>query len=82
MSAVPILVVEVVSPDDRERMITRKTGLYRAAGVREQWWVRPAQREVWVVRADGDPMVLTGEAVLACEALVPGFRLPMTDLFR
>jgi Uma2 family endonuclease len=81
VETVPFLVVEVKSPSERESSIARKTALYRAAGVREQWWVRPQQRQVWVHRDDRAPLILEGDAVLASDDLLPGFRFPLGDLF-
>lgn len=78
----PDLAVEVISPSERRGAIATKAGLYLSAGVRLLWLVRPRTRTIEVHRADGSHQTLhTGDA-LDGEDVVPGFHLPVAELFR
>jgi Uma2 family endonuclease len=77
----PDLVVEVVSPSQSGPSIERKVALYLAAGVRLVWVVDPERRTVHVYRADGTDLVLTEQDELDGEDVLPGFRLPVAQLF-
>jgi Uma2 family endonuclease len=79
-SLAPTLVVEVKSPSDREAQIARKLSLYLAAGVKEVWWVRPQQRQVSIHRQDLAPEIIF-EGALESTEILPGFRLPLSELF-
>lgn len=81
-SVVPDLVVEVVSPSDRMREVNDKVSRYLAAGVPMVWVFHPRRRTVTVRRAHAEPMVLDAEAVLDGEDVLPGFRLPLSEIFR
>jgi Uma2 family endonuclease len=77
----PDLAIEVRSPTDRRADIDDKLAHYRRAGVPLVWWVDPAQRRVEVYRRGllvaelGEGNVLDGEDIL------PGFRLPVAEIF-
>jgi len=78
---VPDLAVEVVSPNDNAAELERKIGEYFRAGVRQVWKVFPIENIIHVydgpmaIRPLGKSDVLDGGAVL------PGFMLPLADLF-
>jgi Uma2 family endonuclease len=76
----PDLVVEVVSPNDRASEVSEKARQYLDAGVRLVWVVDPRSRTATVHRPDGGT-VLIGDAALDGEDVLPGFRLPLPDLF-
>ncbi len=78
----PDLVVEVVSPSDRVRDVDDKVRRYVAAGVPVVWVFDPRRRTVTVQRPNAAPLVLGAEDVLEGEDALPGFRLPLSDLFR
>jgi Uma2 family endonuclease len=83
LALAPDLAVEIVSPSDRWTMVTRKVDRYLLAGVRLVWVVDQASRSVTVCSADGPWRTLhieTGDA-LDGGAVLPGFRLPLADLF-
>jgi Uma2 family endonuclease len=80
VTELPVLVIEVKSSSDREAHIARKLGLYLAAGVPEVWWVRPQQRQVSIHRQDLAPEILS-DGALESNDILPGFRLPLRDLF-
>ena len=77
----PLLVIEVKSPSDREPAMAKKLTMYLDAGIPEVWWVRPRQRTVTRHWPDRDPVVHGhGDAIDDVEAL-PGFSIAVDDLF-
>lgn len=77
----PDLVVEVVSPSDRAIEVSEKALMWADAGVRLVWIVDPRTRTVTVYRPDGAVSLLRGASELDGEDVLPGFRLPLADLF-
>jgi Uma2 family endonuclease len=77
----PDLAIEVVSPSNSRRELQRKVRLYLAAGTRLIWLVRPAQRTVTVIGRDQPERVLTENDTLDGGAVLPGFTLPLRELF-
>ena len=78
---VPDLVVEVVSPNDLAREVNQKRGEWLAAGVSEVWEVYPDTSTVDIYRAGGSTTLHDGDE-LASPTLLPGFTVPVADLFR
>jgi Uma2 family endonuclease len=81
-SAVPDLVVEVISPNDYAREVTEKRDEWLAAGVQTVWIVDPDTRSVYVHRADGSHTFLRAADTLTAPDLLPGFAVPVAELFR
>jgi Uma2 family endonuclease len=77
----PDMVAEVVSPSDRVAEVTGKALAWLDAGVRLVWVVDPETRTVTVYRRDG-VSVLRAEDVLEGEDVLPGFALPLEELWR
>jgi Uma2 family endonuclease len=77
----PDLVVEVVSPSDRAAAVNERALDWVDAGVRLAWIVDPSSRSVVVHRPDGTVSLLRGDAELDGEDVLPGFRLPLAELF-
>jgi Uma2 family endonuclease len=77
----PDLAVEVLSPSDRYRDVMLKVQDYLTAGSRLVWVVDPGGRSAAVFRAGGGATLMGEEGVLDGEDLLPGFRLPLADLF-
>jgi Uma2 family endonuclease len=77
----PDLVVEVASPSQTGPSIEEKIALYLEAGVRLVWAVDPIRLAVHVRRADGSEQWLTEHDVIDGEDVLPGFRLPVSQLF-
>ena len=81
----PDIAVEVVSPSNTVAEMERKTGEYLAAGVQRVWVVYPptpsAGRRVVIHRPDGAAVTYTGDDVIADEELLPGFSLPLSEIF-
>jgi Uma2 family endonuclease len=77
----PDLAVEVRSPTDRRADIEAKLERYRTAGVPLVWWVDPRQRTVSVYRDGTFVAELRANDVLDGEHILPGFRLPVSEIF-
>ena len=84
-SVVPDIAVEVVSPSNTAAEMARKVAEYLAAGSQRVWVVRPATRRnprsVTVHCADGTTITYTGDDVITDEDLLPGFSLPLSEIF-
>ena len=78
---VPDLAVEVISPSERKARIRLKTKKYFARGTRLVWLVYPRRRAMEVYTApDAMNMVKEGGALDGGDVL-PGFSLPLADIF-
>jgi len=78
---VPDLAVEVLSPDEGPAEVQDKVGEYLAAGV-TLVWVLDTAREATTVHRPGQPARVLGPAeVLTGEEVLPGFRLPLAELW-
>ncbi len=77
----PELAVEVLSPSNTAAKINDKVLEYLGAGTRLVWVVDPDTRCVTVYRSRKDVQVLTMEDVLDGADVLPGFRLPLSELF-
>jgi Uma2 family endonuclease len=77
----PDLVVEIQSPDDSLRKMRDKAAYYLANGARLVWLVLPEKRLVEIYRANDDIDVLTENDSLDGEDVLPGFTLPVRDIF-
>ena len=79
--AVPDLVVEIVSPNDRPGEVTEKTAMWLSFGVRLVWLVRPDSRTIEVHRSGGEVETLgEGDALDGLDVL-PGFRCDVAAVF-
>jgi Uma2 family endonuclease len=78
----PSLVVEVRSKNDSRPFIDRKVNDYLQAGVPLVWVVDADDQTVLVMRTGAATQTLGIGEVLTAENLIPGFRLPIADLFR
>ncbi|MBI2298021.1 MAG: Uma2 family endonuclease [Armatimonadetes bacterium] len=78
---VPDLVFEVVSPSDRSSRVYAKVGMWLEAGVHVVWVVWPETQRVWVCRTGSDLSVLSRSDTLTAEEVLPGFALPLEELF-
>jgi Uma2 family endonuclease len=78
----PDLAVEVVSPHDLAEEIDEKIALYRAFGVPLLWVFWPRRRAI-AVYADGHLVCELEEGdELDGGKILPGFRVPVAELFR
>ena len=82
LEVAPDLVVEILSPADRPDTVRRKLDEYLAAGVRLAWVIDPAARTVHVHPASGEPRSLAAGDILAGAGVLPGFALPLDEIFK
>jgi len=78
----PDLVVEIVSPSDRWTTVSDKVEAYLVGGVRLVWIVEPNRRAVRVYTLGAERRLRAdrGDALDGGDVL-PGFLLPLTELF-
>jgi Uma2 family endonuclease len=78
---VPDLAVEVISPTDLAEEVMQKVVEYFRANVRLVWVIYPQQRLVLVFESLTQVRVLTQADELDGDPVLPGFRLPLVNLF-
>jgi Uma2 family endonuclease len=78
----PDLVVEVISPSNRTNEIDEQVRLYLDAGVPMVVLVFPRRRTLDVYRSAHDMQTLTEGDSFDGQDVVPGFRLPVAEIFR
>ena len=80
-SLVPDLAVEILSVSNTPKEMARKRQEYFAAGVRLVWQVDPEARTVAVFTGPEASVVLTEAQALDGGDVLPGFALPLGELF-
>ena len=78
---VPDLAIEVVSPTNTADEVQDKHLEYFRAGVRQVWVIYPRQREAYIYTSPTQVRILTGDQELDGGDILPGFRLPLAELF-
>jgi Uma2 family endonuclease len=78
---VPDLAVEILSEGNTAEEMARKRTEYFAAGVRLVWLIDPASRTVAVYSGPDQSIVVDEAGTLDGAAVLPGFTLPVRDLF-
>jgi Uma2 family endonuclease len=78
---VPDLAIEVVSPSDQADDLMEKIEEYFRAGVKLVWVVYPIRRLVYVFESMQKVHGLDVHSELDGGTLLPGFRLPLKELF-
>lgn len=77
----PDLAAEVVSPSDSWSDVTDKALAWLEAGSRLVWVVDPARKSVTVYRNADDIEVLDSTSELNAPDMLPGWHVPVADLF-
>jgi Uma2 family endonuclease len=77
----PDLAVEVLSPSNRPTDVLRKVAEYLDAGASLVWVLDPQRRRATVYHPDGTVTVLGEDGVLDGEDLLPGFTLPLAEVW-
>ena len=80
LAIAPDLVVEVISPSEREQQVKQKTQQWLSFGVRLVWLVKPKFRTVEIHRLNSAE-TLTVNEVLSGGEVVPGFEISVTSIF-
>ena len=78
---VPNLATEVVSPTDSVEELEQKIAEYFRAGVQLVWVVHPTRSKIHVYQSPTQISVLSRDDILDGGAVVPGFRLALSELF-
>ncbi|MBI4586272.1 MAG: Uma2 family endonuclease [Planctomycetes bacterium] len=82
LTILPDLAVETLSGDDRPREIREKIAWWLENGVPLVWLVDPVKKTVTAHRTGADPRVLKIGDHLDGEEILPGFRLPVAEIFQ
>ena len=77
----PDLAVEVLSAGNTKREMERKVGEYFEAGVRLVWLIDPKARTVDAYTSPNESRRLRNGQTLGGEPVLPGFTLPLRQLF-
>jgi len=77
----PRLAVEVLSPNDKAKQVTRKITDYLHNGVELVWLVDPEARTVNVYRRDRGPYLVEFDQELTDDDILPGFRCRVSEFF-
>ena len=77
----PDVAVEVISPNDRYTEVEAKVEDWLNAGCRAVIVVNPRRRSVNLHRSPTDVATLTGSDTLELGDVVPGWRMPVEDIF-
>jgi len=78
---VPNLAIEVVSKTNTAAEIEDKLGDYFGAGVQLVWVIYPVHRRVYVYESINKNRILTEQNELDGGDMLPGFTIPLSDLF-
>ena len=81
VDGVPVLVVEILSPSDKQEEIEEKVASYLECGVKLVWVVSPRFRTITVHRGDAEPQLFNVTQTLSGEPHLPGFQVPVRDVF-
>ena len=80
-AVVPDLAVEVMTPNDMMLEVIAKLREYFRYGVRQVWLVLPQHEQIHVYESPTRNRILSREDTLDGGTLLPGFQLPLTELF-
>ena len=78
---VPELVVEIVSPSDSRDSVHDKAYMWLFHGVALVWVVDPETRTLAVYQIGSPRVILTEEDTLDGSPVLPGFSMPVTEVF-
>lgn len=81
IDGVPVLAVEILSPNNTVEEIDEKLDQYLEAGVPLVWIVDTRDRTVTIYRPGQDPEFVNARQELSGEPELPGFRVRVADLF-
>ena len=77
----PLLAVEIRSDSNTWRELRAKAERYLSHGTQMVWLVDTDARSLELHRADAPPQTLRGDDLIDGAEVLPGFRLPVSDLF-
>ena len=77
----PDIAIEVVSPNDRKPEANTKIEQWLRFGAEEVWLVDCKHETVAIYRSTDDQVAFTNQEVLRSNELLPGFSIPLSDIF-
>jgi Uma2 family endonuclease len=77
----PDLAVEVISTTKTMSKVEKKTAQWLSFGVRSVWMVNCQNRTVEIVSASGSRHLFSEPAELVDDEVLPGFRVPVSEIF-
>ena len=80
-TAIPPLVVEMLSPSDKTHRVTRRIKSYLKRGISTVWTLDPEDRTVSIHKPNQEAVVLEATEELAGDPELPGFRCPVATFF-
>jgi Uma2 family endonuclease len=78
----PDLAVEILSPDQAASRLVEKVQFYIRHGVRLVWLIDPSEESITVLAPDRDAVRLSKADRLDGGDVVPGFAVPVAEVFR
>ena len=81
IDGIPVLVVEILSPSDKQEEIDEKIDDYLEVGVALVWVIDPHDRTVLIYRKGVEPELVNLNQELSGEPNLPGFRVPLAQIF-
>jgi Uma2 family endonuclease len=81
LETIPELITEVRSKNDTQPEIDQKVKDYMTAGVKVVWVADPATQTVTEYRSGQSPRVYTINDTLTAEDIIPGFQMPVRQVF-
>lgn len=81
VDGVPTLAVEILSPSDTQEDINDKVDELLEVGVALIWIIDPHHQTVLVYRPDEAPVLYNINQELTAEPHLPGFRVPVAEIF-
>ena len=76
-----LLMVEVLSPPDKQEEIAEKVETYVESGVKLIWLVDPRFRTIMVHRPDAPPQLFNETQTIDAEPHLPGFQVAVRQIF-
>jgi Uma2 family endonuclease len=80
IDGVPLLVAEILSPNDTQEQVSEKVDEYLGAGVALVWVINPHDRTVLIYRPGAEPEMVNVRQELTGEPHLPGFRVPVAEI--
>jgi Uma2 family endonuclease len=81
IDGVPVLVVVILSPNDTQEQVDEKIDGYLQVGVALVWVIDPHYRTVEVFRPSAEPEMFNIREELSGEPHLPGFSVPVAQIF-
>lgn len=78
----PDLAIEILSPNNTRAEIDSRLKDFFASGTQLAWVIDPENETAEICHSPTDRRLLGPGALLAGEQLLPGFQLPLADLFK